>query len=305
MRDRLITVFGGSGFIGRYVVQELARTGARIRVAEREPRHAWFLKPLAAVGQIQFVAADVTRPDTVARAVQGSDTVINLVGSFEHPEAINGRGAGNVAQAAAAAGAAMVHMSALGADRDASSEYGRSKGAGEAAVRAAAPDAVILRPSVVFGREDAFVNRFARLIAALPIVPVLRPAAKFQPVYVGDVALALATVVRSPVEHAGRTYSLGGPDTLTMMALFRWIAKTIGHSPVFVPLPDPAGLAIALAPGTGLSRDQWRMLETDNVVPADAPGLRALGITATPLGAVAPGWLVQYRRHGRFGTKTA
>lgn len=312
MKDRLVTLIGGGGFVGRYVAQELLRAGARLRIVQRDPRDALFLKPLGGLGQIQFVAADVTRPETVARAVTGADAVVNLVGILKGDfEAVHVKGARNVAQAAADAGvAALVHVSALGAETDSPSAYGRSRAEGERVVREGYPAATILRPSIIFGREDAFVNRFAGMIASAPVVPVLRPATRFQPVYVIDVAAAVAAALRDPEAHGGKTYALGGPDTLSMVELFRWIGEAIGHRPVLIELPDALGATIAAfgaMPGAPITKDQWRMLARDNVVPDGAEGLKALGVQPTPLGAVAAAWLVRFRRHGRFGqlSKTA
>lgn len=305
MKDALVTLFGGGGFLGRYVAQELLRRGARVRIAQRRPRDAWFVKPLGGLGQTQFVAADVTLPETVARAVAGSDAVVNLVGTFRSGDfdAVHVRGARNVAEAARAAGAgALVHVSALGADADSPSGYGRSKAEGEAAVRAGFERATILRPSTLFGREDQFVNRFAGMIASLPAVPVLAPATRFQPAWVADAAEAVAAAIADPQAHAGRTYELGGPDVVSMAGLQRWIAREIGRDPPFLELPDPIAALIALLPGGPITRDQWRMLQRDNVVSAGASGFAALGIAPRPLASVAPAWLVRFRRHGRFGS---
>ncbi len=303
MNDKLVTIFGGGGFVGRYVVQALLRGGARVRIAERDPRHAWFLKPLGGLGQTQFVAADVTLPETVRRAVAGADAVINMVGVLAGDfEGLHVAGARNVAEAAAAAGVGtLVHMSAIGADSAAPSAYGSSKGRGEEAVRAAFPQAAIIRPSIVFGREDQFINRFAAMIGKAPVVPVLRAPVKFQPVFAADVgdAMALATGER----FAGQTFELGGPDVMTMGEIIRWIAKTIGKSPSIVELPDAAGSLLASLPFAPITKDQWLMLQRDNVVATDAQGLEALGVEATPLESVAPEWLVRFRRTGRFGRR--
>ena len=313
MKDRLVTLIGGGGFIGRYVAQELLAAGARVRIAQRDPREALFLKPLGGLGQIQFVAADVRKPETIARAVAGADAVVNLAGSFVKMEAVLVAGAKAVAEAAAAAGVAnLVHISAIGADPESPAAYGRAKAAGEAAVKAAFPAATILRPSIIFGREDQFVNRFAAMIsalAALPVpvpVPVLRAGTRFQPVYVADVAQAVVVALGDP-SAAGKVFELGGPDIVSMGGLIRWIAEAIGRDPAILELPDIAGGLIALGgflPGAPITLDQWRMLARDTVV-SGADGLAALGVTPTPMDAVAPGWLVRYRRHGRFGVRAA
>ncbi|WP_182911895.1 complex I NDUFA9 subunit family protein [Sphingomonas cavernae] len=309
--DRLVVMFGGSGFLGRYIAQELLGSGARVRFAERDPRRAWYLKPLGNLGQTQFVAADVTHKDSVARAVQGADAVINLVGILSGKfDKVHVEGARNVAEAAAAAGVAtFVHMSAIGASAQAESAYGRTKGLGEEAVRKAFPAATILRPSIVFGREDNFINRFAGLIRALPVLPVIRSQAKFQPVYAGDIARAAAKALLED-GHAGKAYELGGPHVLTMGELNAWIAKETGRHPLVADVPDALAGAMARfagwLPGAPITWDQWLMLQKDNVAADTAEGLGAFGITPTPLAAVAPGWLVQYRRHGRFaGVKGA
>jgi uncharacterized protein YbjT (DUF2867 family) len=305
---KLVTVFGGAGFVGRYVVQALLREGVRVRVVGRDAKRGFFVRPQGGLGQTQFIAADVTKPATVARAVAGSDAVINLVGILSGAfEAIQVDGARTVAQAAASAGAgALVHMSAIGADPHAPAAYGRTKGEGEAAVRAAFPGATILRPSIVFGPEDEFVNRFARMMQVSPMIPVIGGATRFQPVYVADVAQATALAALDSQAHGGRLYELGGPEILTMAALNRRIAEMIGREPAFLDLPDALAEGIArlgFLPGAPITMDQWKMLSRDNVVSDGAEGLAALGIAPTPLASVAPRWLVRYRRHGRFGTE--
>ncbi|MBO9712435.1 complex I NDUFA9 subunit family protein [Sphingomonas sp.] len=307
MKDKLVSLIGGGGFLGRYAAQELLRAGARVRIVQRRPREAWFLKPQGGLGQTQFVAADVALPETIARAVDGSDAVVNLAGTLAGDfHAIHVKGAQTVAQAASRAGAgALVHVSALGADAESPSAYGKSKAAGERVVLEAFPGATVLRPSFLFGREDQFVNRFAAMIAASRIVPVLAGRTRFQPAWVVNAAEAIVAALADPVAHGGKTYALGGPDVLTMAELFQWIASEIGRAPALVDLPDPIGALVAAMPGTPISGDQWRMLKADNVVADGAPGFAALGIAPVPLGSVAPGWLVQYRRHGRFGSAEA
>ena len=301
----LITVIGGDGFVGRYAVRELLRSGARVRVVSRNPKRGWFLKAQANLGQMAWIAADVTRPETLGAAVAGADSVINLVAILKGDlNGVNHQGAANVAQAAKVAGVSrFVHMSAIGADAESDSAYGRSKGMGEEAVRKAFPLASIVRPSIIFGREDAFINRFAGLIRMLPVVPVIGGGTKFQPVYVGDVGRALASLAISGGE--GKIWELGGPATLSMLELNQWIAKATGRDKFFAEIPNELSGLLATAtgwlPGAPITRDQWLMLQKDNVVAAGANGLAALGIAPTPLDAVAPGWMVEYRKHGRFG----
>jgi NADH dehydrogenase len=299
----LITVFGGGGFLGRYVAQALLGQGARLRIAGRNANSANHIKPLGNLGQVQLMAADIRKPASVARAVMDADAVVNLVGSFADMDAVQNMGAGIVAQAAAdAAVGALVHISAIGADAHSDAQYGQSKAGGEAAVHAAFPAAVILRPSIVFGREDQFINRFAGLIRMLPVVPVIGAATKFQPVFAGDVAKAVAAAL---VHQDGRVLELGGPEIFSMMELNRWIAKAIGRDPLFVDVPDIAAKMLAKGtgwmPGAPITDDQFKMLGRDNVV-TGTDGLAAYGIVPTPLDVIAADWLNIYRKHGRFGS---
>jgi uncharacterized protein YbjT (DUF2867 family) len=307
MKDAIVTVLGGGGFVGRYAVQELLAGGEgfRVRIAQRRPKAAWFLRPLGALGQTQFLAADVRKRASIERAVEGASAVVNLVGSFTDMGGIQMEGARIVAEAAAAAGVrTLVHVSAIGADPESPSGYGRSKGLGEEAVRAAFPAATIFRPSIIFGREDAFTNRFAGMLR-FPVVPVLRGGVRFQPVFVADLATAIGRAVAEPDDHAGKTYEIGGPEQVSMRELLQRLAEWTGHKPRFVELPDAVGSGLARfggwLPGAPITWDQWLMLQHDNVVSPGAPGLDAFGITPTPMAAVAPGWLVQYRKQGRFG----
>ncbi len=306
MQGKLVTVFGGGGFLGRYVAQALLEQGVRIRVACRNPANANYIKPLGNLGQVQLIAADIRKPASVARAVKDADAVVNLVGSFADLDAVQNVGADNVAKAASAAGVqALVHVSAIGADAQSKAEYGRSKAAGEASVRAAFPSATILRPSIVFGREDQFINRFAGLIRMLPVVPVIGANTKFQPVFVGDVADAVAAALARP---NGETLELGGPEIFSMLQLNQWIAHAIGRDPLFIEVPDVAAKLLAKGtgwlPGAPITEDQLKMLGSDNVI-TGTDGLATYGIVPTSLDAVAEGWLDMYRKHGRFGTRTS
>jgi uncharacterized protein YbjT (DUF2867 family) len=303
MQGKLITIFGGGGFLGRYVAQTLLGQGARVRVACRNANSANHIKPLGNLGQVQLMEADVRKPASVARAVADADAVVNLVGSFADMNAVQNIGAGIVARAAADAGVtALVHISAIGADVHSNAEYGQSKAGGEAAVHAAFPSAVILRPSIVFGREDQFINRFAGLIRMLPVVPVIGAATRFQPVFVGDVAKAVAAAL---AHQDGRVLELGGPEIFSMMELNRWIAKAIGRTPLFVEVPDIAAKMLAKGtgwmPGAPITEDQYKMLGSDNVV-TGTDGLAAYGIVPMPIDVIAADWLDIYRKHGRFGS---
>lgn len=304
----LITVFGGGGFIGRYVCEYLLKAGARVRVAQRHPKQAYFLQPLGQVGQIQFVTADVTRPDSVELAISASDAVVNLVAVMGGPvEAVNAKGAGNVAEAAAAADVkALVHISAIGADASGEARYAKSKGLGELAVRKHFAKAAIMRPSIVFGPEDELTNRFAGLLAMLPVYPVIAPDTKFQPVYVRDLAQAIAVAALDSAKFAGSTFEIGGPDVLTMRALTRQIGSLAGQNTALVDMPSfaAAGLAkLGFLPGAPLTWDQWLMLQKDNVVSKKATGLGAFGIDATPLASVAGEWLGRFVEGGRFAAR--
>jgi NADH dehydrogenase len=301
---RLVTVIGGGGFIGRYVCEILLKAGARLRVAERDPRRAFFLQPLGEVGQIAFATVDLARPSSLAPAVEGASAVINLVGILKgNFHAIHVAGAKAAAEAARDAGAsAFVHISAIGADPNSESAYGRSKGQGEDAVRAAFPEATIVRPSLVFGPEDQLTNRFAGM-ARLPLLPVIAPNTRFQPVYVRDLAQAIAASALDPATHGGKTYEIAGPQVMTMRELNAAIAKAAGQSPDLLNVPDFAAELMALfgfLPGAPLTRDQWIMLQKDNVAAPKSRGLDAFSISPTPLAAVAPEWLGRFRRGGRF-----
>ena len=306
----LVTVVGGSGFLGRYVVQELAAAGARVRVAVRNPERAVALKPLGAVGQIQLVAADITSERHMAAAMHGAAAAVNLVGILTEGggrgfTGIHADGAGNVARTATGAGVrALVHVSAIGADASSPSAYGRSKAAGEAAVRAAFPSATILRPSIVIGPEDQFTNRFAALARVSPFLPVIEGDTRFQPVYVMDVARAIVAALGDPARFGGQAFALGGPRVYTFRDLMAWIVGTIRLQTPLIEVPAFAarllGRAGDIVPGMPMTSDQLRMLGRDNIVPAGAPGLEAFGIAPTPMEAVAPGWLERYRRSGRF-----
>jgi uncharacterized protein YbjT (DUF2867 family) len=317
-QDTLVTVFGGSGLLGRNVVRALARRDYRIRVGVRRPELAGHLQPLGKVGQIHAVQANLRYPASVEAAMRGSHVAINLVGILAQSgaqtfDAVMGTGAGTVAKAAAAIGARVVHVSAIGADAASPSRYARAKAAGEKAVLAAVPAATILRPSVLFGPEDQFTNRFAALARMAPAVPLIGGGVtRLQPVYVSDVATAVADAVDGKTK-AGATYELGGPEVLTMREVMEIILATIERRRPLVSLPF--GLAklnslfLQFAPGPlKLTPDQVALLRSDNVVSdaAKAAGLTldGLGIMADSLEAVAPQYLWRFRAAGQFQKKS-
>ena len=310
----LVTVFGGSGFVGAQAVRALARAGWRVRVAVRRPALAFDLRPLGDVGQIQPVRCDVTSKADVAAALKGADAAVNLVGVlFETPsrkfQSQHIDGSRNVAEACVAQGVGrLVQVSAIGADAGSAAAYGRTKGEAEAAVRAVKPDTVILRPSIVFGAADGFLNRFASMAAMAPALPLIGGGrTRFQPVHVGDVAEAVARSA-TRADAAGRTFELGGPTVWTFEDILKYILRETNRRRLLVPLPFFAARTIgSLAQLTAvfgiapvLTRDQVLMLERDNVVGADAEGLSALGIEPTGLEAIAPSYLWRYRRGGQF-----
>lgn len=301
------TVFGGSGFIGRYVVKRLAQSGYIVRVGVRDPAGANFLKTAGVVGQIVPLYSSLREEATIARAIVGADLVVNLVGVLaEHRagdfQAIHADGAGRIARLASESGAfRMVHLSAIGADPAAPGKYGQSKAEGERQVREGFPAATILRPSVVFGPEDQFLNRFARMAMLSPIMPVFSGATRFQPVYVGDVADAvLAALGRT--EAAGGVYELGGPQVMTFRQLLAYVLRETDRRRPLVAVPGAVARLMASVmehlPGKPLTRDQLLMLSRDNVVSPGAAGLTELAITPTPMDLVAPTYLRIYRPGG-------
>ena len=300
-------VFGAAGFIGRYVVKRLAQAGHVVRVAVRDPEGALFLKPMGDVGQIVPLYCSLGDEPTVARAVEGADLVVNLVGILAERRSgdfrrVHAEGAARVARLAAGAGVGrMVHVSAIGADPASPSGYATSKGEGEAAVRQAFAAAAILRPSIVFGLEDRFFNRFGRMAQFFPVIPVIAGATRFQPVYVGDVADAvMAGLTRA--DAAGALYELGGPHVLTFREIIAYVLKETHRRRLMLEVPiGVARLQAAVLerlPGQMLTRDQLILLARDNVVSPGMPGLAELDVVPTPIELVVPSYLRQYRPGG-------
>ncbi|WP_309643634.1 complex I NDUFA9 subunit family protein [Phenylobacterium sp.] len=318
MQD-LVTVFGGSGFVGSQVVRALARQGLRVRVAVRQPHLAHTMRLLGDVGQIEVVQANVRVADSVRRALQGATACVNMVGVLYETgrqkfDAVQTDGARNVAVAAKALGVTrLVQVSALGADAASISKYARSKAAGEAAVREAFPDATILRPSVVFGNGDGFFNKFAEMAVISPVLPLVGGGAtRFQPVFVGDVAKAVARAV-SATDSAGKTYELGGPAVYSFREILELILKVTERRRILAPLPFPvarligqlsAPLAMFTPWAPPLTADQVELLKTDNVVSGALPGLAELGVSPTTVEAILPTYLYRFRKGGQFADQT-
>ncbi|MEX6633286.1 complex I NDUFA9 subunit family protein [Hyphococcus lacteus] len=322
MAGKLAVVFGGSGFLGRNVVRELARRGWRVRVAVRRPHLAQFLRPMGAVGQIQLTQCNIRHKGSVREALRGADAVVNLVGLLFQSgkqafDSVQSTGAANIASLAAEAGIQnFIHLSAIGADPESDSLYAQSKGEGERAVRSSIPSAKIIRPSVIFGVEDEFFNRFATLASYSPVLPLIGGGkTKFQPVYVDDVADAVCeALVRKDAE--GRTFEVGGPRVYTFRELMELMVSETGQNRILAPVPFPIASLIGLFGEVAgklpfveppLTRDQVKLLKRDNIVSIDAEvgTLNDLGVEPQSVESVLPTYMVRYRRYGQFSETTA
>ncbi len=313
-----VTVFGGSGFVGRHVVRALANRGYRVLVAVRRPDLAYHLQPLGDLGQIKAIQANVRVRWSVDRAVQGSDVVVNLVGILSPTgrqtfDSVQAFGARAIAEAARAEGAKMIHVSAIGADAHSEAAYARTKAAGEAAVRETIRDAVILRPSIIFGPEDDFFNRFARMTRFSPFLPLVGGGStRFQPVYVGDVAEMVARGVDGALK-TGETYELGGPEVATFRECLDLMQEVINRNRAYLSIPwfvaKAMGQLIGWLPGAPITLDQVIMLQTDNVVSDEVTRkkrtLEGVGIHPQTMETILPSYLVQYRPQGQFTRKGA
>ena len=317
--DTLITVYGGSGFLGRHVVRALAKRDYRIRVAVRRPELAFHLQPLGRVGQIHAVQANLRNAASVETAARDSQVLINLVGILgeggrQRFDAVHTFGAEQVALAASAHGARMVQLSALGADEKSASHYARSKAAAERLVLAAQPQAVIMRPSILFGPEDDFFNRFAALACMSPVLPLIGGGlTRFQPVFVGDVARAIADAVDGKLA-AGTTYELGGPEVKTFKELLQFVLETIERKRLLVPVPffwaKLKAMALQFMPSPlTLTADQVELLRVDNVVSeaaiAERRTLQGIGIAPETIEAIVPSYLWRFRKAGQFHSRVA
>ena len=311
----LVTVFGGTGFVGKYVVRALARNGWRIRVAARNPLRAPQLKVMGEVGQIELARADLKQPESVALALEGAEAVVNLVGVlFESGrqtfDALQAKGAGKLAEAAAERGITrFIQLSAIGADARSDSAYARAKAQGEQAVQMAIPSATILRPSIVFGPEDSFFNRFAAMAALSPVLPMVGAATRFQPVYAGDVGQAVAEAMKPARDATGRTYELGGPGVYTFRQLMEIMLHDIQRKRALLDLPFPLASMLGtlgdlqarvLPFAPPITTDQVKLLKRDNICDPSAPGLADLGVEPTSVDAVLPTYLWRFRSGGQF-----
>jgi NADH dehydrogenase len=308
--SKLVTIFGASGFVGRHTVRALAKASWRIRAVSRQPNLAMFLLPAGFPGQIQLTKANVNDEESVARALEGADAVVNLVGVLSGSgeqgfEVLHSDAPARLAKLAAAAGIqTLVHVSAIGADSNAASAYAESKGRGEKKLREAFPEATILRPSLVFGPEDAFFNKFAALARLLPALPLIGGGhTKFQPVYVGDVAAAILAVLNDPSTR-GKTYELGGPAVYTFKELLEIVLRESARRRLLVPVPffvaSIKAFFLGLWPKPLLTMDQVTQLKSDNVVQAGALGFADLGLVPDALEAVVPSYLWRFRPKGQF-----
>ncbi|ACG76581.1 NADH-ubiquinone oxidoreductase 39 kDa subunit precursor [Phenylobacterium zucineum HLK1] len=316
--QNLVTVFGGSGFVGTQVVRQLAKAGWRIRVAVRNPSLGYAMRLHGDVGQIDVVQANIRDRDSVARALEGATASVNLVGVLYEAgrqgfQAVHVDGARTVAEVAAAEGVTrVVQMSALGAAADSASKYARTKAEGEAAVRQVRPDAVVVRPSIVFGPEDGFFNKFASMAQVSPVLPLIGGGTtRFQPVFVGDVGKAIARMVTDSAA-AGQTYELGGQAVFTFRELMQLMLAETGQRRLLLPVPfgvagmlGALGDVMAMVLPPPVTSDQVTLLRSDNVVSGSLPGLPELGITPTTLEAVLPTYLYRYRRGGQYADQEA
>lgn len=312
---KLVTIYGGSGFVGRHIARRMAKEGWLVRVAVRRPNEAMFVKPYGAVGQVEPVFCNIRDDASVAAAMAGADAVVNCVGVLgEHRkntfDAVQAEGAGRIARLAAEAGVStMVHVSAIGADAESDSGYARTKAAGEAAVVAHMPDAMILRPSIVFGPDDGFFNRFASMSRMGPVLPVVGAETRFQPVYVDDVAKAAVMGIKG---EATGLYELGGPDVATMRELMQTMLEVVHRRRLIVNMPFwvarlmgfgfdmVQAVLMGLIENKVLTRDQVKLLRKDNVVSEGAKGFEDLGIRPTNMAAILPDYLWRFRPSGQY-----
>lgn len=307
LNGKTVVLMGGTGFLGNYVAQALLSRGARLRICGRDPQAAFKLKPLANLGQLQFARLNATDRQSIRRCIGGADAVVNLVGSFDGDlHRLMGEAPGWMAEAASETGAqSFVHVSAIVSepDEDTVNEYASAKLVGERLVKKASPKATIVRPSIMFGKDDSFLNMFGELIARLPVLPVFGPDARLQLVYVDDVAEVIAQCLEDPARHGGTTYELGGPEKLSMMDINRRISAAQRRKRTFLAMPDAVSAVFAALPGTPMGSDQWNLLKHGNVASGDYPGFEKFGIEPKPLALFLDKWMTRFRKHGRFAER--
>lgn len=307
LENKLVVLLGGDGFLGTHIAQALFERNSRVRIAARHTEKAWKLKPLAKLGQVQFTRCDVTNRASLEASLMHADAVVYLVGTFgANQKALQADCAGAAAEIAAAQGTqSFVYVSAIGADSSSESGYASSKGLGEELVGKAFPTATIVRPSIIYGQDDNFLNMFAGMISMLPALPVFGPDAKIQPVWVDDAAEAIVNALACPEKHGGKTFELAGPDVITMADLHERIAMAQERRRSFIPVPDSLSALFAALPLTPMSSDQWNLLKAGSIAGGDLPGIEKLGVTAHPLSLFLDRWMVRYRKHGRFAMESA
>lgn len=307
LEGKLVTLIGGSGFIGTHLAQDLLERGARVRIAAREPEKAFTLKPLANLGQLQLARCNAMDARSVEACVSGSDAVVYLIGTFDgDQQALQADRAGLAARTAAASGASsFVYVSAIGAAEDAATGYSRTKADGERQVLEAFPKATIVRPSVIFGEEAGLVPMFAEMVQVMPVMPVFGAESEFQLVWVDDVAAGIAAALEDPAKHGGKTYEAAGPEAHSMMQIHEMIAEAQGRKRTFFPMPGPIAKLFAAMPLTPINSDQLAMLDSGSTATKGALQLAKLGIAPKPLSLFLDRWMVRYRRHGRFSESRA
>jgi len=305
LENKLVVLIGGSGFVGTHVAQDLLARGARLRVVSRHPERAFRLKPLANLGQLQFVRCDVSDQRSVEACISGADGVVYLVGTFgKDQRAAQATGAGYAARAAKAAGAdSFVYVSSIGADAAKEGGYFSTKGEGEELVRAAFPKASVIRPSAVFGETGGLVPLFAQMVQMMPVVPVFGPEAQLQPVWVDDLAKAIGNALADPARHGGKTFEAAGPDVLTTSDIYRMMNAGQQRTRRLLPMPEILARLVAAMPFAPIGPDQVNMLKENNIATPGTPGLKELGVAPRPLSLFLDRWMVQYRKHGRFAAK--
>ena len=305
LENKLVVLIGGTGFIGSHVAQELLDRGARLRIAGRNPEKAFKLKPLAKLGQLQFVRCDVMSKASVEACVEGADAVVYVVGTFgKNQQELQADGAGYAARKAAAGGASgFVYVSAIGADPDKDTGYYRTKGDGERQVLEAFPKATVVRPSAVAGEDAGLIPMFGQMVQLMPVIPVFGAGSKLQPVWVDDLAKGIANALAEPAKHGGKIYEAAGPDAMTMSEIYSTIADAQQRKRTLLPMPDAVAKIVAMVPFSPMNEDQLAMLQQGSTATPGAAQLDKLGVETHPMSLFMDRWMMRYRKHGRFTTR--